>query len=135
MMKNKKILIALIALIAVVALMVGIYFITRPKTEDGTKNITITVVHSDGTEKVFTCKTNEEYLGPVLVQEKIVEDNQDSMGLYFQVADGESVEGKQDHWWKVCVGDKMSDYGADRTPITDGGTYKLVYTIGYEGLF
>ena len=66
-MKNKKIWIAIVALIAVVALMVGVYFATREKPVDGEKTISVTVVHKDGSEKAFTCKTTEEFLGPVLL--------------------------------------------------------------------
>ena len=131
-MKNKKILLALIALAAVAAIMVGVFLITKPKTEDGEKTITITVVHKDGTEKVFTCKTEENYLGPVLVQENIVESIQDGM---FFAADGESVADPDTHWWKLCIGEEMSNYGANETPIQDGGNYKLVYTIGFDGIF
>lgn len=132
-MKNKKIWIALIALIAVAALAVGIYFIARPKANAGEKNITITVVHKDGTQKVFTCKTTEGFLGPVLVQEGIVKDNQDGGHLYILEADGELADFNVDQgWWKVCVGDTQSNYGADEVPIEDGGSYKLVYTVGFD---
>ena len=94
-MKNKKILIAVIALIAVAALMVGVYFATREKPIEGEKTITVTVVHKDGREKNFTCKTTEEKLGPVLVAENIVEDNRDQYGLYILVADGEKADYKE----------------------------------------
>lgn len=131
-MKNKKILIAVIALVALVAIMVSVYLIARPKTEEGVKNITVTVVHKDGSEKVFTCKTTEEYLGPVLVQNKIVEDNRDSYGLYILVADGELADYNVDQgWWAIYDGETQSNYGADETPIRDGGSYKLVYTVGF----
>ena len=52
-MKNKKLLIAVIAFVAVVAVLLGLYFATRPDPNEGKKAYTITVVHSDGSEKVF----------------------------------------------------------------------------------
>lgn len=144
MMKNKKIWIALVALIAVAALITGLYFATRPKPKDrpaskdqpGTVEeitITVTVVHKNGEEKEFTCKTTESYLGPVLVQEGIVKDNQDGGHLYILEVDGELADFNADQgWWKLYVGDTQSNYGADEVPIEDGGSYKLVYTIGFD---
>ena len=140
MMKNKKIWIALIALIAVAALITGLYFATRPNPQpnnpDGTaaeKTITVTVVHKNGEEKVFTCETTENFLGPVLVKENIVKDNQDGGHLYILEVDGEFADFNVDQgWWKLYVGNTESNYGADEIPIEDGGSYKLVYTIGFD---
>ena len=53
-MKNKKLIIAIIAVVAVIGLMLGVYFATRPETQQGSKSITVVVVHEDGTEKTFT---------------------------------------------------------------------------------
>lgn len=130
-MKNKKLILALVALIAVVAVMVGVYMGTRPETVAGAKTITVTVVHKDGTEKEFVCHTDEEYLGAVLVAEEIVEGEQGEFGLYFNVADGETADYNVDGgWWQVFVGEEASTVGADGIAIADGDTFKLVYTIG-----
>ena len=53
-MKNKKLFIALVALVAIVAIVLGVYFATRHATSEGGKAVTVTVVHKDGSEKVFT---------------------------------------------------------------------------------
>ena len=57
-MKDKKILIAVVALVAVVGVLLGVYFATREKPVEGAKEITVTVVHSDGTEKDFVYGTD-----------------------------------------------------------------------------
>lgn len=131
-MKNKKIFIAVIALIAIAALMVGVYFATQEKPIEGEKTITVTVVHRDGSEKSFTCKTTEEKLGPVLVAENIVEDNRDQYGLYILVADGEKADYNVDQgWWALYKGDEQCGTGADSVVIADGDHYRLVYTVGF----
>ena len=131
MMKNKKLILALAALVVVVAVMAGVYMGTRPETVEGAKTITVTVVHKDGTEKEFVCHTDEEYLGAVLVAEEIIVGEQGDFGMYFNVADGETADYSVDGgWWQVFVGEESAITGADQIPITDGGTYKLVYTIG-----
>ena len=130
-MKNKKLILVAVALIACVAVMLGIFLATRPETTQGSKTVTVTVVHKDGSEKVFTCQTEEEFLGKVLVNENIVVGNYGEFGLYFDTADGEKADWNVDNgWWQVFVGEEAAITGADQIPITDGGTYKMVYTIG-----
>lgn len=130
-MKSKKITLIAVALVACIAVMLGIFMATRPETTAGGKSITVTVVHKDGSEKVFTCATEEEYLGPVLVAENIVVANYGEFGLYFDTADGETADYSVDGgWWQVFVGEESATLGADQIPIADGDTFKLVYTIG-----
>lgn len=129
-MKNKKIILAAVALVVVLAAMLGIYFLTRPEAQEGSKTVTVTVVHSDGSEKVFTCHTEEGFLDKVLVAEGIVEAEYGQFGLYFQTADGETAEGEG--WWQVMIGDEAAVTGTSEIPVTDGASYKLVYTVGYD---
>ena len=130
-MKNKKMILIAVALVACIAVMLGIYMATRPETVAGGKTITVTVVHKDGSEKVFTCATEEEYLGEVLVNENIVVANYGEFGLYFDTADGETADYNVDGgWWQVFIGEESAMVGADQIPIVDGDTFKLVYTIG-----
>lgn len=130
-MKNKKLFLAIAALVLVAALMFGAYLATRPETSQGGKTITVTVVHKDGTEKDFTCKTDETFLGPVLVTEGIVEDNQSDYGLYILTADGETAVWEEDgSWWALYVNGESAMQGASDTPIHDGDAFRLVYTIG-----
>lgn len=130
-MKNKKLILIAVALIACVAVMLGIFVMTRPDTVAGNKTVTVTVVHKDGSEKVFICKTDAEYLGTVLVDENIVTPNYGEFGLYFDTADGETADYNVDGgWWQVFIGEESAMVGADQIPIADGDTFKLVYTIG-----
>ena len=130
-MKNKKMILIAVAVIAVAALMLGVFLMTRPETVQGSKTVTVTVVHKDGSEKVFTCHTDAEYLGTVLVDEGIVEANYGEFGLYFDTADGETADWNVDNgWWQVFAGEEPSMVGADQMVINDGDTFKLVYTIG-----
>ena len=130
-MKNKKMILIAVALIVCVALMLGVYLSTRPETVAGGKTITVTVVHKDGSEKAFTCTTEEEFLGPVLVAENIVVAEYGDFGLFFNTVDGETADWNVDGgWWQVFVGEESATLGADALPIADGDSFKLVYTIG-----
>lgn len=128
---NKKVLLAVIALVVAAAVMVGVYFATRPETAEGGKTITVTVVHKDGSSKDFTYSTDEAYLGPVIQSEGLVEGDMGDFGLYITSVDGETADYSVDQgWWALYIGEESAVTGADAVAIEDGGVYKLVYTIG-----
>jgi len=130
-MKNKKLVIAAVALVAVVAILMGVYFATRPATSQGAKEITVTVVHKDASEKVFTYRTDEEFLGPVILGEGLVVGENGPYGLMISAVDGETAVYETDGaYWALFVGEEYAMSGADTTPIADGDAFKLVYTIG-----
>ena len=127
---NKKVLIAVIALVAVVGLMVGIWFATRPETQEGSKTITVTVVHQDETQKTFTYHTDAEYLGDVLYAEGLIKAENIDDGM-FNIVDGEKADWNENQsYWSLYVGEEYAMQGVETTPIKDGDTFKLVYTIG-----
>lgn len=126
-MKNKKIVIAVIALVAVVALMLGIWFVTRPETQQGSKTITVTVVHKDGTEKNFTYHTDAEYLAEVLLAENLVTGTEGEYGLTIESVDGETADWNDGVFWAIYVGGESAATGASGIVVTDGGEYSLVY--------
>jgi len=130
-MKNKKVLIAIIALVVVIASLLGIYFATRPEAKSGRKAITITVVYEDGSSKDFYYTTREEYLGPVLLSDGLVEGEMGPYGLYIEKVDGVAAIWEENGaYWSVYVGEEPAVTGADEIPIEDGGVYKLVYMLG-----
>lgn len=130
-MKNKKLVIAIVAVVVVIGVLLGVYFATRPDTVQGGKNITVTVVHSDGTEAVFEHSTDQEYLGRAIVEMGLVEDNQGPYGLYMEVVDGESAVWETDGaYWSILIGEEYAVTGADEIVLEDGGEYSLVYTLG-----
>ena len=127
-MKKQWILIAA-AIVLVMALLLGVYFITRPPVQEGSKTITVTVVHGSGESKDFTYQTDEEYLGPVILGSGLVEGENGQFGLYIKVVDGEQAIYEVDNaYWSLYIGEEIAVQGADLTPIQDGGVYKLVYT-------
>ena len=130
-MKNKKMLLAAVALVVLIAILAAVYFVNRPGTAAGTKTIAVTVIHSDGSEKQFQYRTDEEYLGPVLLAEKLVEGENSQYGLTIYVVDGEKADWNENQsYWALYVGEEYATTGADSTPVGDGDHFKLVYTIG-----
>ena len=129
-MKNKMIWIGAVALCLVIALMVGIWFVTRPETQQGSKTITVTVVHADKSEKVFTYHTDAEYLGELLYAEKLIQAEGMDEGM-FNIVDGEKADWNENKsYWSLYEGEEYAMQGVDTTPIKDGDSFKLVYTLG-----
>ena len=125
---NKKTVIAIIALVAVVGIFLGVYFLTRPEIQQGSKEITVVVVHKDGTEKTFTYRTDEEYLDKVLIAEGLMEGHEDQYGLVIDKVDGEAAIWETDNaYWSLYIGGEYATTGISATPVYDGTTYKLVY--------
>ena len=130
-MKNQKILIAAAVLIVLIAVLAGVYFTARPATEAGAKTITISVIHADGSEKEFQYHTDAEYLGPVLLAEGLVEGENGPYGLTISAVDGEKADWNENQsYWALYVGEDYATTGADSTPVKDGDSFQLVYTIG-----
>jgi len=128
-MKNKKQLLALVALIAVVGILVGVWMMNRPETSEGTKDYTVTVVHSDGSEKVFRYTTDSEYLGDALLAEGLIAGEEDQFGLTLITVDGEDALWDTDNaYWAVYIGEEYANTGISSTPVSDGGTFRLEYT-------
>ena len=127
-MNNKKTWIALGALILVVAVFVAVFALTRPETHKGDKHFTVTVVHSDGTEKTFDCYTDEEFLDKALLRDGIITGHDDVYGLVIDSADGEEAIWERDSaYWSLYIGDAYATTGISQTPVEDGAHYKLVY--------
>ena len=128
-MKNKKSLFAILAIVVVVALLLGVYFTTRPSTTEGQKAFTVTVVHADGAAKDFSYETDKEYVGEVLMEDGLISGDQGDYGLYIKEVDGERAVYEEDNaYWSFYIGEEYATQGIDLTPVEDGAAYKLVYT-------
>lgn len=129
--QTKKLLLAAAALAALIALLTGVWAATRPAAVQGAKTVTVTVVHAGGGEKVFTYHTDEEYLGPVLLDAGLVEGEMGDFGLYIKVVDGEAADfDANGAYWALYQGEDYAAQGVDATPIRDGDSFSLVYTVG-----
>ena len=102
---------------------------TEPSAD--TVEVTVIVVHKDGSEKVFEVETDALYLGEVLLEEGIVEGEMGPYGLMISAADGEVADWNVDQsYWAIFIGEEYATTGADGIPVFGGDVYKLVYTIG-----
>lgn len=130
-MKNKKLLAGLLVLILVIGAMAGLWLSSRETAVDGSKEITVVVVHKDSSEKTFRYSTDAEYLGQALLEESLIQGEEGPYGLMLSTVDGETADWNVDQsYWALYIGEAYATTGADGIVLTDGGEYSLVYTIG-----
>lgn len=130
MKNNKGVIIALAALVLVAAVFAGVYFATRGETAQGSKELTIQVVHGNGETREFTIRTDAEYLGEALQEheELGVIGEEGPYGLYIKEVDGEQASDADQTFWSVSLNGESLMVGADSQPINDGEHYELVLT-------
>lgn len=128
---NKKTWIALGAMLLLVAVMLTVYFLTRPETEAGAKEITITVIHADGSSKTFTYHTDEEYLGAALQAEGLIQGYDGEYGFMVETVDGEDAKDWSVAYWGWYIGEpveaNMGTVAISEQPIQNGDSYTLKY--------
>lgn len=97
----------------------------------GSKTITLTVVHGDGTNNDITVSTDAENLRDALEAEGIIAGEDSSYGMFVQTVDGETADDGEQEWWCLTKGGEMWNYGVDDTEIADGDVYEFTLTVGY----
>ena len=99
------------------------------KDGQGEKEITVIVVHKDGSSKQFLYDTDEEFLGALLADDGLIEGNAGPYGMEITKVDGEKAVYTEDNaYWGLYENGEYALQGIDTTPIKDGGEYKLEYT-------
>ena len=110
MKKSKKTLWIVLALVLLIAAMVAAWFLFRPSANAGKKTITVEVTHMDGTTNTFEVKTDEEYLGPALENEKLISGTDSEYGLFIDTVDGEYADGESLFTWAGLCGTRRSGW-------------------------
>jgi len=130
-MKQKKLIVGLAAALVLLIAVVGVVIVaTRPETQTGDKNISVTIIHKDKTEKELSIDTDAEFLGEAVYEEGVLTDEEYASGFY-TVIDGEKADYDADKaWWKVTKDGEMTTVGMNEQPVADGDNFEITYTIG-----
>ena len=128
---QKKIAILAAVFVAVIAILGVAFFALKPGAEDGMKNYTLEVILADGTLTTHELKTDEEYLGQALLNEKLIEGSNGDYGLFVTTVNGVTANSENQEWWCLTVNHEEWMYGIDQTPVTDGYHYELTLKVGW----
>lgn len=131
--KSKKPLVILaIVLVVAIAVFAAVYFATRTPAQAGAKTIIVQVFTDEGADvQTFTIHTDEEFLGPVLLNEGIAEGENSDYGLFIATAGGRTADEAKQEWWRISKGGEDVMTGADATPIAHGDTFELTLMTGW----
>ena len=128
-MKNKKMILAIVALVAVIAVMAGLFLANRPQAVEGSKQVTITIIHKDGTEKNLEYTTDLEFLSQLLREKELVTGYEsEEFGFTIESVDGVLADWAVDGaYWALYEGEEYATASAAGIVLVDGGVYKLIY--------
>ncbi|MDL2219177.1 DUF4430 domain-containing protein [Ruminococcaceae bacterium OttesenSCG-928-O06] len=129
MKKRTSVILALVLVVLVAAAGI-LYFTTRPATAAGTKALTI-VVDAHGSTETLRLETDEEYLGPALVNKGIAEGETGQYGMFITTVQGITADEGAEEWWYITQDGEMLMTGVDETPIEDGDTFEFTLTTGW----
>lgn len=128
-MKTKKIIISMCSVLAVlVALFAVIFIIQRPETQVGVKQINVTVIYEDKTEKEFPIKTDAEFLGEALLEAELITEDEQKAGFLTNVDGIRADYNKDKAWWCVTKDGQMTEKGINELSLTDGDEFEIVHT-------
>ena len=130
-MKNKKLVVSLsVALAVTVAAFAAIMIINKPEIEVGAKNIAVTIVYADKTEKEIEINTDAEFLADALFEKELVIQEEYETGFYTEI-DGVKADYNVDQsWWCLTKDGEMTSVGMNEQPINDGDQFEITYTAG-----
>ena len=130
-MKNKKTVIAVIVLLVLIIGAVLAWSFLRPAEVTGEKEISVTVIHADGSRRVFDIKTESTALAEPLVKEGIISGEEGPYGLYILSADGETADEKLQQWWCVSKSGVQASTGVSEIMIENGDSYEIELKTGW----
>ena len=130
-MSRKSKITAVMLLLILIAAFCAVYLIFKPSVTAGEKAFTVKVVHADRSEKTFSYRCSDEYLGDTLLREGLIKGEKGAYGIYITEVDGErAVYEKDKAYWALFINGEYAVSGIDATPIENGAQYTLAYTVG-----
>ena len=129
--KTKKVVGIVIALVVIAAVVIA-GFALQPKTQKGSKTVTIEVVNSAGQSTTYTVHTDAEYLQQVMDEaDGLTYSGTDGeYGMMVDTVNGETADYSVDSsYWAFYINGDYCNYGISEQPVADGDAFQIAYTI------
>ena len=128
---NKTLLVAVAILLVLVVAAVTIFFVTKPKTIKGDKDITVNITLLDGVKIEYKLSTDAEYLSGVLKENSLVPQEDLDAGFVTTLNDI-TADSASEQWWMMTVNGEFSNYGINDLPVVDGDIYDFTLVEGWD---
>lgn len=124
---------AIVGLVVLIGVLYGVYRYFAPSAVAGEKHINITIQFPDE-EKQYELDTDAEYLREALASvAEIGGEESEEYGFTLYTIDGVTADfATGNAYWAIYVDGEYGMLSLDRQPVTDGGSYAIVYET-YEG--
>ena len=131
--KAKSILVA-VGVLLLAAAMIAAFFAFSKKPVEGSKTVTVSITHKDGTEKKFTLHTDAKYLLDAIKEydEDLLQGEQAQYGLYIKTIHGYTCNETAQEWGGYTKSGEYVETGVELTPIYDGDSYEFKLNGGYD---
>lgn len=132
--KSKGKLIALIcALVVLVGAFIALWVVFGPKTTEGSKDVSLSVVGETGETTSYEAKTD------ALVLKELMDELEDDgftyggtdseYGIMVDTINGVRADYTLDGaYWSFYVNNEYCNYGISEQPVNDGDSFSIVYT-------
>lgn len=99
-------------------------------TELGNGSKTIQVeVQAEDKAVTFTVNTDKKTVGEALAEHELISGENGAYGLYVKVVNGITADyDVNKSYWSFSKNGEYMQTGVDKTDLTDGGHYELIYT-------
>lgn len=128
-----KLIAAICALVVLVGLFITMWAVFGPKTTEGAKEVSLSVVDDAG--KTTTYETNTDALVLKEVMDELADDgltyggSESEYGLMIDTVNGLRADYTLDGaYWSFYVNDEYCNYGISEQPVNDGDTFSIIYT-------
>ena len=130
-MKQKRILAGLLAtlFIALAVFTAGCNKADNSSSAvEATKEISVTIVYEDKTEKTLDIETKVEFLADALLEKGLIKEDEYNSGFYTYI-DGVRADYNEDKaWWCVTEGGEMTTKGMNELALEDGDSFEITHT-------
>ena len=130
---NAKLIFGIGAFVVLIGLFVALWAFFGPKTTEGSKTVSLTVVDMDVKETNYNIKTDALVLKELMDQ--LEKDgfsyggSESEYGLMVDTINGVRADYTLDGaYWSFYVNDEYCNYGVSEQPVNDGDSFEIVYT-------
>lgn len=132
---QKIILIAAAAVVVFAGAFILLYLRFAPKSVQGSKDLTVTVVDSEGKEQHYQVKTDAQYLRQALeeIDGLKLEGTEGDYGIYVDAVNGIRADYEKDGaYWAFYVNGEYCNYAIEEQPVYDQDTFTIKYETGMQ---
>ena len=130
-MKQKRLLTGLMATLFIA---LAVFTAGCNKADDSSstvakaKEISVTIVYEDKSEKAIEIKTEAEFLGEALFEKGLLKEDEYKTGFYTYIDGIRADYNKDKAWWCVTQDGEMTNKGMNDLPIKDGDKFEITHT-------